>query len=213
MLAEDIQEDGELFDHLEERRQRRRAVRENQRLGTLVEELVRENLERESFNVQRTGVGSDFAIQPRPIAEDEQIRLELARDGRTRLVEIKSARDNSVTMTSVQARTSVEHDSRYLLCVVPISDGLEDPDSEAVRRRMRFVDGIGARLANICADLDEFESIRDRVTVGDAGNVRLELDSGSPRIRIGSTVWEAGFGLDDLISRLIATDAERDGAR
>ncbi len=214
VLAKDIQEDGELFDHLEERRQRRRAVRENQRLGTLVEELVRESLERESFDVQRTGVGSDFAIQPRPIAEDEQIRLELTRDGRRWLVEIKSARDNSVTMTSVQARTSVEHASRYLLCVVPISDGLEDPDSEAVRQRMRFVDGIGARLADICADLDEFENIRDRVTVGDAGGLRLELDSGSPRIRIGSTVWEgeAGFSLEDLLSRLTATHTGGDGA-
>ena len=64
VLAENIEEDGELFDHLEERRQRRRMVRENQRLGALVEELVREALEGEGFDVHRTGVGSDFAIQP-----------------------------------------------------------------------------------------------------------------------------------------------------
>ena len=82
-LAEDIQEDRELFDHLEERWQRRRMVRENQRLGELVEGLVRESLEGEGFEVRRTGVGSDFAIQPRPNAEDEQIRLELIRRGRT----------------------------------------------------------------------------------------------------------------------------------
>ena len=212
VLAEDIQEDRELFDHLEERRQRRRMVRENQRLGALVEELVRESLEGEGFDVRRTGVGSDFAIQPRPTAEDEQVRLELTRRGRTWLVEIKSARDDSVRMTSVQARTSVEHDSDYLLCVVPISPGPDDPDNEAVRRRMRFVDGIGARLAGICADLDNFESFRDRVTVEDAAGLRLELDSGSPRIRIGSTVWEAGFGLENLFSRLTATDGGGDGA-
>ena len=92
-------------------------------------------------------------------------------------------------MTSVQARTSVEHDSDYLLCVVPISSGPEDPDTEAVRRCMRFVDGIGARLAGICVNLDNFENFRNRVTVEDTAGLRLELDSGSPRIRIGSTVW------------------------
>ena len=212
VLAEDIQEDGGLFDHLEERRQRRRMVRENQRLGALVEELVRESLEGEGFDVRRTGVGSDLAIQPRPIGEDEQIRLELTRGDRTWLVEIKSARDDSVRMTSVQARTSVEHNFDYLLCVVPISPGSEDPDGEAVRQRMRFVDGIGTRLAGICTDLDKFESFRDSVTVEDASGLRLELDSGSPRIRIGSTVWEAGFGLENLYSRLTAMDGGCDGA-
>ena len=212
VLAEDIQEDGGLFDHLEERRQRRRMVRENQRLGALVEELVRESLEGEGFDVRRTGVGSDFAIQLRPIGEDEQIRLELTRGDRTWLVEIKSARDDSVRMTSVQARTSVEHKFDYLLCVVPISPGPEDPDSEAVRERMRFVDGIGARLEGICADLDNFESLRDSVTDEDAPGFRLELDSGSPRVRIGSTVWEAGFGLENLFSRLTAPDGDGDGA-
>ena len=211
VLAEDIKEDGGLFDHLEERRQRRRLVRENQRLGALVEELVRESLEGEGFDVRRTGVGSDFAIQPRPTPEDEEIRLELTRRGRTWLVEIKSARDDSVRMTSVQAQTSVNCDSRYLLCVVPIRPGPEDPGIEAVRQRMRFVDGIGARLAGICADLDEFESFRDSVTVDDATGLRLELDSGSPRIRIANTVWETGFRLETLFSRLTATDGNPDG--
>lgn len=202
-LAEDIQEDTKLFDHLEERRERRRIVRENQRLGALVEGLVKESLEGEGFDVSRKGKGSDFEIQPGSTADDEQIRLKLTRRDRTWLVEIKSARDDGVRMTSVQARKSVERKSDYLLCVVPIT-GPEDPDTEAVRRCMRFVDDIGVRLEDICADLDNFESVRDRVTVKGAAGLRLELDSGSPRIRIGSTVWDAGFGLEDLSSRLTA---------
>ena len=202
VLAEDIREDEGLFDHLEERRQRRRTVRENQRLGALVEQLVKESLEGEGFDVQRTGVGSDFEIQPGPPAEDEQVRLELTRRGRTWLVEIKSARDNSVRMTSRQAQESVEHDSNYLLCVVPIGTGPEDPEIEAVRRSMRFVDDIGSRLTSICGDMDNFERFREGVTVEDTTGLRLELDSGSPRIRIECTVWEAGFGLERLFSRL-----------
>ena len=213
VLAEDIQEDQQLFDHLDERRQRRRMVRENQRLGALVEDLVRESIEGEGFNVRRTGVGSDFAIQLPPTAEDEQIQLELTRNGRIWLVEIKSAREDSVRMTSVQARTSVKNDSDYLLCVVPISPGPKDPDKDAVRRSMRFVDGIGTRLEDICADLDHFETVRDSVTVEDSAELHLELDSGSPRIRINNTVWEAGFGLEHLLSRLTALDNGGGSAR
>lgn len=213
VLAEDIDEDEGLFDHLEERRQRRRTVRENQRLGALVEQLVRESLEGEGFHVQRTGIGSDIKIQPRAPAEDDQDRLELTRRGRTWLVEIKSARDDSVRMTSRQAQESVEHDSNYLLCVVPISPGGEDPDIEAVRRGMRFVAGIGVCLAGICDDMDDFERFRESVTVEGTTGLRLELDSGSPRIRIDSTVWEAedAFDLTDLSSRL-AENAGVDGA-
>ena len=185
VLAEDIKEDEGLFDHLEERRQRRRTVRENQRLGALVEQLVKESLEGEGFDVQRTGIGSDY-------------KIELTRHGRTWLVEIKSARDDSVKMTSRQAQESVEHDSNYLLCVVPIGTGSEEPDIEVVRRQMRFVDDIGARLASICDDMADFERFRESVTADDTTGLCLELDSGSPRIRIDSTVWEAGYGLEKL---------------
>ncbi len=202
VLAEDIREDERLFEHLEERRQRRRTVRENQRTGALVEQLVRESLEDEGFDVRRTGVGSDFEIEPRTTDEDEQIRLELTRHGRTWLVEIKSARDDSVRMTSRQVQESVEHDSNYLLCVVPIGTGPDDPDIEAVRLRMCFVGDIGKRLASICDNMDDFERFRESVTVEDTTGLRLELDSGSPRVRIDRAVWEAGFHLDCLFSRL-----------
>ena len=204
-LADEIQDDKGLFDHLEERRTRRRIVRENQRLGALVEDLVKESLEEEGFEVRLTGVGSDFEIQPDPAAEGDPIGLELTRDGRTWLVEIKSARDDSVRMTAVQAHTAVRHKSSYLLCVVPINTGSGDPDVEAVRGEMRFIQDIGARLAIICADLDAFEDLRDMVTAAGTAGLQLELDAGSPRIRIRRTVWEAGFGLSSLLSRLTAT--------
>ena len=210
MLAEDIHDDEGLFDHLEERRERRRAVLENQRLGALVECLVKESLEGEDFHVTRTGKGSDYAIEPRPSAEDDQIRLKLVRGDHSWLVEIKSTRGNSVRMTSVQARTAVEHDRNFLLCVVPLGSEPGDPEIGTVRECMRFVDGIGARLEDICEKLDDFEDMRDSVSVEHAAGLRLELDSGSPRVCVDSTVWDAGFDLEHLFGRLTATD---DGAR
>ncbi|MDE0603966.1 MAG: hypothetical protein OXI18_06120 [bacterium] len=193
-----------LAENMEEYKQRRRRGQENQNVGRLVETLVRESLEDEGFHVQRTGWGSDFEIRLGAAADDEQqFRLELTRDERTWLVEIKSARDDSVKMTSVQARTAVEEESRYLLCVVPIS-GPEDLDQETVRKHIRFVDGIGERLADRCNDMDGIEDIRKDVTE-DKDGLRLELDLASWRIRVARAVWEGGFGLEDLLARLTAT--------
>ena len=186
---------------LEEYKQGLRTGQTNQRVGKLVEDLVKEILEGEGFDVQRTGRGHDYEIEPGALAEDEQILLKLTRDERTWLVEIKSTRNDSVRMTSIQAREAVAHQSRYLLCVVPIS-GPEDPDIKAVRQRMRFVDDIGHRLEDICAKLDNVESVRESATEEDADGLRLELDAGSPRVRIPSTMWEAGFGLRRLAGEL-----------
>ena len=191
---------------LEEYKQALRTGQTNQRVGKLVEDLVKEILEGEGFDVRRTGRGHDYEIEPGASTEDEQLLLKLTRDERTWLVEIKSTRNDSVRMTSVQAREATANESCYLLCVVPIS-GPEDPDIEAVRQRMCFVDDIGHRLKGICAKLDNVESVRESATEEDADGLRLELDPGSPRVRIGSMVWKAGFGLEDLFSRLTAGDA------
>ena len=109
-------------------------------------------------------------------------------------------------MTSVQARTAVEHGGSFLLCVVPVEPDRGDPEIETVRECMRFVDGIGARLADICEKLDDFENLRDSVSVEHAAGLRLELDSGSAHVCVDSTVWDKGFGLGDLTARLAATD-------
>jgi len=187
---------------LEEYKQGLRTGRTNQRVGKLVEDLVKEILEDEGFDVQPTGRGHDYEIEPGALAEDEQILLKLTRDERTWFVEIKSTRNDGVRMTSVQAREAAAHRSRYLLCVVPIS-GSEDPDEEAVRQRMRFVDDIGHRLKGICAKLDNVESVRESATEEEADGLRLELDPGSPRIRVDRKVWEDhGFGLLDLSGKL-----------
>ena len=179
---------------------------------------MREILEAEGFDVQCTGVGSDLAIQLHPTVEDEQIRLELTRSSRRWLVEIKSTRGQQVSMTPRQAQTAVEQDSSYLLCVVPIrTGGAEDPDREEVRRGMRFVERIGRRVAGICTDLEELGSFRHSVTTKERQGLYLDLELGEARVRIDKTVWERGFGIEELFFRLDGTeggggDAESRGA-
>ena len=198
-FAEDLKDDPGLIAHLAERRERRRVVHGNQRLGAQVEELVKLNLESKGFIVKRTGTGSDFEIAP-----DDAASLTLARGGKTWLIEVKATRDSSVRMTHTQALTAVKEGDGFLLCVVPIDGAKPGPELDDVRASMRFVSDIGARLGKLCQDLDDFEEYRDEITADDTTRgVQLVVESGAARVRVANSVWEnEGFPLDDLRGRL-----------
>ena len=61
-FVQDVAEDESLLEHLENRREQRRRVHENQDFGATIENVVSENLKKAGFHVRRTGVGSDFEI-------------------------------------------------------------------------------------------------------------------------------------------------------
>ena len=193
-LASDIRDDPELFAYLAERREHRDMARENQRLGGLVECLVRQGLEQEGFNVKRTGIGSDFAIE---LANEEELWL----------VEVKSTREDSVRMSKAQAREAVARGNGYFLCVVPLSLDPADPDIEQVRECVRFVAGIGPRLEPLCARLGNLEQQREDIIAETDSGLRLVVDSGSPRFRVDSTVWDDGHHLEELLAILTTADA------
>ena len=196
-FAEDLKDDPGLIVHLAERRERRRVVHGNQRLGAHVEDLVRLNLESAGFRVERTGTGSDFEI------EDDAASLTLERGGKSWLIEVKATRDSSVRMTHTQALTAVEKRDGFLLCVVPIDGAKPEPELDDVRASMRFVANIGARLGEIREGLDSFEELRERITAANSDVVQLEVEFGAARVRVANSVWEnEGFPLDDLRGRL-----------
>ena len=196
--VEDLNEDQDLPAVLDERRERRRQIHNNQRLGSLVETLVKKSLEAEGFDVRRTGIGSDFAIEFNDVT-----RLELAKYGRTWLVEVKATRDNRVRMTDTQAATAVSEGENFLLCVVPVEGEPADLELSAVRDNMRFVAQIGPRVVQMCIDLDDLKQRRDEITAIESEGIQLELDSGTARVRVASSVWEQeGFPLVELPDRL-----------
>ena len=202
-FVEDMKTDERLPAHLAERRERRRIVHENQQLGDHVENLVKEGLESEGFTVKRTGIGSDFEIEYDVIEGDEEIGIELSRNGQSWLVEVKATRDQRVRMTAKQAETAVEKGDDFLLCVVPVGldeDGLEEDD---IRNNMRFVQNIGPRVEPLCAELDALNDLRDDATTYSDGDIQLEIQAGTARIRVDNTVWHNGARLKDLSAQLI----------
>ena len=209
-----ISSDGDLGpvrEFVEKRRERSLTARRNQHLGAQVEDLVRQSLESEGFIVKRTGTGSDFQIQPDDAARlddderlDDAASLKLERDGKSWLIEVKATRDYRVRMSNRQAITAVEERDGFLLCVVPIGRVKPDPELEDVRASMRFVSDIGARLHEPMQRLSrDFRVSAGEVAAYYSDGVQLEVESGTPRVRVANTVWENdGFPLDDLRGKL-----------
>ncbi len=199
-LVQDLKEDENLLQHLEERREHRRIVSENQHLGHQVEELVKVNLEKEGFSVRRTGIGSDFEISD---DTDNIITLDVARNSKNWLVEVKSTRTQSVNMTPTQAKTAEGKGDEFLLCIVPIEQENGEPDLETVREEMRFVKNIGTFVAPLCKDLIALEELQNDITGELPSGVKLVITEGIARIRVNHSVWEnEGFPLENLAACL-----------
>ncbi len=201
-FVQDAVEDDRLLELVENRREQRRQVHENQNLGATVERLVSENLKKAGFHVCRTGVGSDFRIA---LEIGHLANLRVSRESRSWLVEVKATRDQRVRMTDTQARTAVKEGKRFLLCVVPVDSDNISKISADIWSNMRFVAGIGDRIADLCNDLGDFEDIRADITADTATGVQLEISPGPARIRVASSVWEDdGFPLNELATRLLS---------
>ena len=200
-FVKDAVEDNGLLEHLANRREQRRRVHENQNLGATIETLVRDNLKTAGFSVRRTGTGSDFEIA---LETGHLGNLHITRETQSWLVEVKATRDQRVRMTDVQARTAVREGDRFLLCVVPVDSDNTLAESADIWSDMRFVSGLGQRLAVICDDLGGYEDLRADITADAASGVQLEISPGPARIRVASSVWEGdGFPLDELAVRLL----------
>lgn len=200
-FVQDIENDEGLVEFLAERRRQLQTVRHNQYLGDQVEDFVSANLQDAGFSVIRTGVGSDFRIA----AELGHIaNLELILGDESWFVEVKATRDQpSVRMTDIQAKTAVSKGDHFLLCVVSVGSENERLEASEVRASMRFVTGMGSRLASLCDNLGEFEEHRDYITGAASSGVQLEVQPGPVRIRVASSVWEnGGFSIDELAGRL-----------
>ena len=201
-FVKDAAEDDGLIEHLANRREQRHRVHENQDLGAIIETFVRDNLEAAGFSVRRTGIGSDFEIA---LETGHLGNLHISRETQSWLVEVKATRDQRVRMTDVQARTAVQEGDRFLLCVVPVDSDYNFLESTDIWADMRFVSGIGQRLAVICDDLGGYEDLRVEITSETPSGVQLEISPGPARVRVANSVWEGdGFPLDELAMRLLA---------
>ena len=200
-LVQYMEGDENLLQHLEKRRKWIRIGHENQCLGQRVEALVRENLERVGFSVDRTGTGSDFEI-----AEDtvDLGVLDIVQGSQHWLVEVKSTRTQSVQMSAEQSKTAVEKGEEFLLCIVPIDAGNVAPNIETVRAKMRFLKNPGFHFVEPWKDLHVLKEWGDEIAnEASSYGIKLGVNAGSPEIEVTRSAWESeGFSLEDLAENL-----------
>ena len=200
-MASPEEELKQVAEDLAERHKRQKRVNENQNLGLEVERLVRKSLEDEGFVVKKVRTGADFKI-----IEYDMITLGITKNGREWWVEVKSARTESVKMSTKQTQKALKKKDNFLLCVVPIEENT-DPDLGTVRENMQFIKNIskkfGDSVTEFCEHIDEQEVIQANQDETDTG-IELESEAGKAETRVNKVVWESheAFPLEELKEKL-----------
>jgi len=116
-------------------------------------------------------------------------------------VELKATYESSVGMTHVQAQEAVAQQDWFALCVVPLPTG-QAAKEELVRRVARFVPGIGQRLADQVAMVEDIQN-RTLRTVSLPGAIEVVMQDGEVRYRVKDQVWFQGMDFDAFVRFLI----------
>ena len=130
---------NQVVEDLAERQKQQRRGIENQALGKQVEKWVGDSLKDEGFEVKPVHTGADF------IVESDLITLGVTQGTREWWIEVKSARTESVKMSSKQTQNALDQKENFLLCVVPIPEKT-DLNFETVKKNMRFIKNISKKI-------------------------------------------------------------------
>ena len=191
----------QVVEELAERQEQQRRVIENQDLGQQVEKWVGDSLKDEGFEVKPVHTGADF------IVESDLITLGVTQGVREWWIEVKSARTESVKMSSKQTQNALDKTENFLLCVVPIPENT-DLNFETVKKNMRFIKNISKKFGDRVTELCEYIGGQEAVLTNDADDtspgVELEGEVGKAEIRVQKSVWESdeAFPLEDLTEKL-----------
>ena len=186
---------------LVERHEQQQRVDQNRVLGKKVEKWVGKSLEDEGFRVKPIHTGADFTI------ESDLITLDVTQGTQKWWIEVKSARTESVKMSSKQTQNALDKKENFLLCVVPIPEKT-DLNFETVRQNMRFIKNISKKFGDRVTELCEYIGGQEAVLINDLDDtspgVELEGEAGKAEIRVQKSVWESNeaFPLENLIEKL-----------
>ena len=203
-LAELLGDEPNILQEFKQRLNEREKIRRNQLIGATVEGIFRsifskDEFKDEGFKIDRTGVGSDYAIEYDFIGGDKEQLLTIERANKKLLIELKSTSEDVVKMTTTQGQEAVNNSGNYALCVVTITGG--SIDETLVRNNSRFVLDIGQRLVDKVNSVDELKHKSDEVT-STGGEVGVEVIEGQIRFKISKQLWERGKTFEELCDYL-----------
>jgi hypothetical protein len=202
-LAELIEGEPSIMVELEKKMSDLERVRRNQRVGATVEKIFKElfetnEMKQSGFKIERTGVGSDFALEHDLVENGQEQLLGISKGAKKILIELKTSTENCVRMTTMQGQTAVTNQGNYVLCVVPLGD---DMSESSVRDNSRFVLDIGNKLVDKVAKVDELQQKSIEVSSIE-GEVGIEVNEGTVRFRVSKQVWDAGRNFGEFLEHL-----------
>ena len=202
---------NQVVEDIAERQEQQRRVIENQDLGQQVEKWVGDNLKDAGFEVKPVHTGADF------IVASDLITLGVTHGVREWWIEVKSARTESVKMSSKQTQKALDKTENFLLCVVPIPENT-DLNFKTVRKNMRFIKNISKKFGDRVTELCEYIGGQETVLTNDPDDtspgVELEGEAGKAEIRVQKSVWESdeAFPLENLTEKLRENSGNSDNA-
>ena len=172
-------------------------IKENQEVGDFVEKYLEELLESAegTYELSRTGVGSDYEAIYDFVRDGEEQMLEIRRGKANVPIEIKSARGVEVEMTPTQARKAVEREKSFVLCVVEIPG--EEITREIVKENSRFVFNIGSKLKEK-VEKERTHSDSLKQLSSEAGEIGLTIRNLTLRYRIPKSIWQNGMKFEEF---------------
>ena len=210
--VEALKDDEDLPNIIAKHQDRKRTIKENKDFGDQVEKIVGKILKSKGYSVEDIHKGADFKISG--ATEDSEdidtlttLTVTDKTCGQEWLIEVKSARTESVKMSFAQADTAVEYGENFLLCVVPMKPentelNLEDK-KEIVRENIQFIKNIGTHIVRLLEDGNALEDLRTYATADNGSGVRLVYETGTTGIRVDKSLWETkGFPLEELAENL-----------
>ena len=185
-IAENLKEDEDFKQVVDARLKERRNIKQNRSLGITVEEIVGDHLKKlnENFEVEV----EDFEVESIHKGADYVITLEINQKW---WIEVKSARTDSVKMSSDQAQNAKERGENFLLCVVPLEPGNTNPDPETVKESMRFIADINNRVTPLCKKIDELKDVQTNINAESSSDVELVIEGGKASVIVKKSVWES----------------------
>jgi len=200
-IAQLAQSDPKLFiEEMEKRLSIREQIQRNQAIGSLVEKLLKDILEKEGFKVKVTGVGSDFVIENDFVKDNMETIFEVKKEDRICLyIEVKTTSQDFVKMTLNQAREAKDKMDRYALCVIQLNSLKisEEIDEEYIRKQAKFVMNIGEKIRDKVEKVENLKAQQEAIS--EAGDIEVEISEGPIRFKINKTVWEEGKTFEQFL--------------
>ena len=184
-------------------------VRSNQKLGRIVEEITKNIFEKQGFKTKWTGIGSDFRlVEPDEVGSLELQPSENPQDSGV-LIEVKATRTEIARMTMVQAKKAIQSGTRYILCILdlseinsPIVSDVEDPNMiELVVKSLKFVTDIGIKIEEAFKKADGFQDHQgDLKNLEIPPGVKIRFEETDIRLGVMKKIWEEGYTLEKIVS-------------